>query len=83
MLNFGLSVYAKFSEILKDWNHELNIFEDEIPTFLNNYFNLYYKHFYKIVITNSDLEIVKKALRLRVKKENNPIIKSRILNNLD
>lgn len=64
LLNFGLSVYAKFSAILKDWNHELDIFKEEIPNFLDNYFNLYYKLFYKIVITYSDLETVKKKFRL-------------------
>ncbi|MFW9972970.1 MAG: hypothetical protein ACFFDF_22485, partial [Candidatus Odinarchaeota archaeon] len=64
LLNFGLSVYAKFSDILKDWNHEINSFQNEIPTFLNNFFNLDYKSFFKVVIQKSDLENVKKEFKL-------------------
>ncbi|MFX1435867.1 MAG: hypothetical protein ACFFAA_01485 [Promethearchaeota archaeon] len=64
LLNFGLSVYAKYSEILKDWNHETNLFQEEIPSFLNNFFNLDYKLFYKFIIQKSDLENIKKELKL-------------------
>jgi hypothetical protein len=64
MLNFALSVYANFSEILKDWNHELNQFQDEIPVFIKNYFNLDYKEFFKLTIKRSDLENIKRELKL-------------------
>ncbi|MFX1428822.1 MAG: hypothetical protein ACFFCY_01505 [Promethearchaeota archaeon] len=64
LLNFGLSVYAKYSEILKDWNHETNVFQQEIPALLDNFFNLDYKLFYKFIIEKSDLENIKKELKL-------------------
>ncbi|MFX1379860.1 MAG: hypothetical protein ACFFA4_12290 [Promethearchaeota archaeon] len=64
LLNFGLSVYAKYSEILKDWNHETNMFQKEIPPILDKFFDLYYKLFYKVEIEKSDLENVKKELKL-------------------
>ncbi|MFX1242622.1 MAG: hypothetical protein ACFFA7_15340 [Promethearchaeota archaeon] len=64
LLNFGLNVYAKYSEILKDWNHETNIFQVGIPPLLDNFFNLDYKIFYKLNIEKSDLENIKKDLKL-------------------
>ncbi len=64
LLNFGLSVYAKYSEILKDWNHDVNPFKEEIPVFLDNFFSLEYKVFYKIMINKSNLENIKKELKL-------------------
>ncbi|MFX0105818.1 MAG: hypothetical protein ACFE75_10025 [Candidatus Hodarchaeota archaeon] len=64
MLNFGLSVYARFSEILKDWNHELYQFQEEIPLFLKNYFNLDYKEFFQLNIKRSDLERIKREFKL-------------------
>ncbi|MFX1389169.1 MAG: hypothetical protein ACFE9Z_03790 [Promethearchaeota archaeon] len=64
LLNFGLSVYAKFSETLKDWNHETNLFKIEIPEFLDKFFDLYYKRFYKLIIKEADLEGIKKEFKL-------------------
>jgi hypothetical protein len=64
LLNFGLSVYTKFSEILIDWNHETNTFQEEIPTILDKFFDSYYKNFYKIIISKIDLEYIKKEFEL-------------------
>ncbi|MFX1523255.1 MAG: hypothetical protein ACFFCC_07125 [Promethearchaeota archaeon] len=64
LLSFGLSVYAKFSEILKNWDNDQKTFKKEIPLLLNNYFNLQYKEFYKLVIENSDVERVRKDYKL-------------------
>jgi hypothetical protein len=64
MLNFGLSVYARFSETLRNWNHELNTFHDEIPNFLKNYFNLDYKDFFKLNLENFELERIKREFKL-------------------
>jgi len=64
LLNFGLSVYAQFSEILKEWNHETNPFQEGIPPLIDNFFNLNYKLFYKFIIEKSDLEDIKKELKL-------------------
>ncbi|MFW9822904.1 MAG: hypothetical protein ACFFE4_08220 [Candidatus Thorarchaeota archaeon] len=64
MLSFGLSVYAKFSDTLKNWDNDKKIFKNEIPILLNNYFNLQYKEFYELVIENSDVERVKKEYKL-------------------
>ncbi|MFW9828570.1 MAG: hypothetical protein ACFFEY_13345 [Candidatus Thorarchaeota archaeon] len=64
LLNFGLSVYSKFSEVLKNWNHQTNIFQKEIPALLDNFFKLHYKNFYKIVVNKSDLEHIRKEVRL-------------------
>jgi len=64
ILNFGLSVYAKFSERIKNWDHDLVQFKEDIPIFLNNYFNLHYKEFFRLTITRSDLDKTKKELRL-------------------
>jgi len=63
LLNFGLSVYAKYSEILKDWNHDVNPFKEEIPAFLDNFFSLDYKRFYKFMINKSDIENIRKELK--------------------
>jgi hypothetical protein len=63
LLNFGLSVYAKYSEILKDWNHDTNQFLEGIPPLLDNFFNLNYKLFYTLTIEKSDLESLKKTLK--------------------
>ncbi|MDX1798113.1 MAG: hypothetical protein R3255_05650 [Candidatus Lokiarchaeia archaeon] len=64
LLNFGLNVYAKYSEILKDWNHETNIFQVGVPPLLDNFFNMNYKVFYKLNVEKSDLENIKKELKL-------------------
>jgi hypothetical protein len=64
LLDFGLNAYAKYSEILKDWNHETNIFQLGIPPLLDNFFNLNYKLFYKLTVEKSDLENIKKELKL-------------------
>jgi hypothetical protein len=64
LLSFGLSVYAKFSETLKNWDHELEPFKETIPEFLDNYFALYYKDFFKIEIQRNDLEKIKKKIKL-------------------
>ncbi|MFX0023045.1 MAG: hypothetical protein ACFE9S_12030 [Candidatus Hermodarchaeota archaeon] len=63
LLNFGLSVYAKYSEVLKDWNHDTNQFLEGIPPLLDNFFNLNYKLFYRLTIEKSDLEPLKKTLK--------------------
>ncbi|MFX0027832.1 MAG: hypothetical protein ACFE8B_01360 [Candidatus Hermodarchaeota archaeon] len=64
LLSFGLSVYAKFSETLKNWDHELEPFKETIPELLDNYFALYYKDFFKIAIKRTDLEKIKKEIKL-------------------
>ncbi len=64
LLNFGLSVYAKYSEILRDWNHETNIFRAEIPNLLENFFMLDYKLFYQLIVKKSDLENIRRELKL-------------------
>ncbi|MFW9818116.1 MAG: hypothetical protein ACFFE5_00785 [Candidatus Thorarchaeota archaeon] len=64
LLNFGLNVYAKYSEILMDWNHETNIFLEGIPPLIDNFFSMNYKLFYKVIIEKSDLEKLKKELKL-------------------
>jgi len=64
IMNFGLSVYAKFSETLKNWNNDLDPFNETIPELLHNYFALYYKDFFKLAIEISDLEKIKKEIKL-------------------
>jgi hypothetical protein len=64
LLNFGLSVYAKFAETLKNWDNNTDPFKTFIPTLMNNYFTLHYKDFFKLVIKRSDLEKAKKEYRL-------------------
>ncbi|MFX0083286.1 MAG: hypothetical protein ACFE94_16190 [Candidatus Hodarchaeota archaeon] len=64
LLNFGLSVYAKFSETLKNWDNDPAPFKTSIQNFLNNFFTLYYKDSFKLVIKRNDLEKLKKEYRL-------------------
>jgi hypothetical protein len=64
ILNFGLSVYAKYAEELKNWDGDLTPFKKTLPSFINNYFDLHYKEFFKLNINISDLENVKKEMRL-------------------
>ncbi|MHA1989184.1 MAG: hypothetical protein ACW98D_21380, partial [Promethearchaeota archaeon] len=64
LLNFGLSVYAKYAETLKKWDGDLTPFKEYIPPFINNYFDLHYKEFFKLTINRSDLEKTKKEFRL-------------------
>jgi hypothetical protein len=64
LLNFGLSIYAKFSDRLKNWDNDQGIFKEQIPILLNNFFSLHYKEFFKLVIKRSDLEYIKKEYKL-------------------
>ena len=64
ILNFGLSVYAKYAEKLKKWDGDLTPFKEDIPAFINNYFDLHYKEFFKLAINRPDLESVKKDAKL-------------------
>lgn len=64
LLSFGLTIYAKFSETLKNWDHELEPFKDFIPNLLNNYFSLYYKDFFKLGIERTEVEKIKKEIKL-------------------
>ncbi|MFX1327198.1 MAG: hypothetical protein ACFE91_03515 [Promethearchaeota archaeon] len=64
MFNFTLDVYLKNAEILKDWDHNLQVFKVQIPPLLNKYFDLYYKDFFKIAIEQSELQRIKKETNL-------------------
>jgi hypothetical protein len=64
MLHFAISTYLKFSDILKDRDNRTDLFKREIPPLLNNFFNLYYKEFFKIAVLQSDLQKLKKELNL-------------------
>ncbi|MHA2131662.1 MAG: hypothetical protein ACW99L_16975, partial [Promethearchaeota archaeon] len=60
LLNFGLSFYVKYSEILKDWDGNLTELNGEIPPYLDSYFNLMYKNYFELTIKKSDFEDVRK-----------------------
>ncbi|MFX1324616.1 MAG: hypothetical protein ACFE8N_06655 [Promethearchaeota archaeon] len=64
LLDFGLSIYAKFSDKLKNWDNDLSLFKEYVPSLLNNFFNLHYKAFFKLIIQKADLENIKKEYRL-------------------
>jgi hypothetical protein len=64
MFNFTLDTYIKISEQLKNWDNSLDIFKDEIPPLLNEYFDLYYKDYFKIAIEKSDLQRIRREFNV-------------------
>ncbi|MFX0139856.1 MAG: hypothetical protein ACFFDN_39815, partial [Candidatus Hodarchaeota archaeon] len=64
MLNFTLEVYLRNVERLKDWDHNLDFFNKEIPPLINKYFDLFYKDFFKIAIEKSNLHRIKKDMNI-------------------
>ena len=62
LLNFGLNVYVKLSETLRNWDHSVTIFQEEIPPYLEKYFSLYYKNNFELTINRSDFESYRKEV---------------------
>ena len=64
MFNFTFALYLKISNNLKDFDNDLSYYKKEVPPFLNTFFELNYKHQFKINYQYSDLQKVKSKFRL-------------------
>ncbi|MFX1322384.1 MAG: hypothetical protein ACFFAQ_12155 [Promethearchaeota archaeon] len=73
MTHFAFAAYLQISKSLEHWNHDVKPYEKIIPPLLNQYFDLYYKDFFKL--TNRELNIQKVKNQFKLNKYEYRILK--------
>lgn len=64
LFNFALKVFFEIEDKIKNFNHNLSYFREVIPLYLDEYFELYYKHQFKINNMEKNLDSIKKKYHL-------------------
>jgi hypothetical protein len=75
LFNFAVRVYFEIEDQLKKFDNTLHYYQKVIPPFLDEYFELFYKHEFKINYLEKDIESIKKKHHLNH-------LQYRVLNNI-
>ncbi|MFX1407863.1 MAG: hypothetical protein ACFFC9_00430 [Promethearchaeota archaeon] len=64
MYQFTMTLYMRLSKFINNWDNDLAYFNKEIPPFINEFFEIFYKNAFKASFNAADIPKLRKKYRL-------------------
>jgi len=61
---FTMALYMKLSKVINNWDNDLAYFNEEIPPFVNEFFEIFYKNAFKASFNDGDIPNLRKNYKL-------------------